>query len=33
MTEYVFTLSDKTPSVEIDVKETAIAQAASPVRR
>lgn len=26
MTEYVFTLSDKTPSVEIDVKETAIAQ-------
>lgn len=24
MTEYVFTLSDKTPSVEIDVKETAI---------
>ena len=28
MTEYVFTLSDKTPSVEIDVKETAIAQGA-----
>lgn len=24
MTEYVFTLSDKTPSVEVDVKETAI---------
>lgn len=24
MTEYVFTLSDKTPSIEIDVKETAI---------
>lgn len=28
MTEYVFTLSDKTPSVEIDVKEAAIAQGA-----
>lgn len=28
MTEYIFTLSDKTPSVEIDVKETAIAQGA-----
>ena len=28
MTEYVFTLSDKTPTVEIDVKETAIAQGA-----
>lgn len=28
MTEYVFTLSDKTPSVDIDVKETAIAQGA-----
>lgn len=28
MTEYVFTLSDKTPSIEIDVKETAIAQGA-----
>lgn len=28
MTEYVFTLSDKTPSVEIDVKETDIAQGA-----
>lgn len=28
MTEYVFTLSDKTPSVEIDVKETAIAHGA-----
>lgn len=28
MTEYVFTLTDKTPSVEIDVKETAIAQGA-----
>lgn len=28
MTEYVFTLSDKTPSVEIDVKETVIAQGA-----
>lgn len=28
MTEYVFTLSDKTPSVEINVKETAIAQGA-----
>lgn len=28
MTEYVFTLSDKTPSVEIDVKETAITQGA-----
>lgn len=28
MTEYLFTLSDKTPSVEIDVKETAIAQGA-----
>ena len=28
MTEYVFTLSDKTPSDEIDVKETAIAQGA-----
>lgn len=28
MTEYVFTLSDKTPSVEIDVKETAVAQGA-----
>ena len=28
MTEYVFTLSDKTPAVEIDVKETAIAQGA-----
>lgn len=28
MTEYVFTLSDKTPSVGIDVKETAIAQGA-----
>lgn len=28
MTKYVFTLSDKTPSVEIDVKETAIAQGA-----
>lgn len=28
MTEYVFTLSDKTPSVEVDVKETAIAQGA-----
>lgn len=29
MTTYVFTLSDKTPSVEIDVKETAIAQGAA----
>lgn len=28
MTEYVFTLSDKTPAVEIDVKETVIAQGA-----
>lgn len=28
MTEYVFTLTDKTPSVELDVKETAIAQGA-----
>ena len=28
MTTYVFTLSDKTPAVEIDVKETAIAQGA-----
>lgn len=28
MTEYVFTLSDKTPAVEIDVKETTIAQGA-----
>lgn len=28
MTEYVFTLTDKTPSVDIDVKETAIAQGA-----
>lgn len=28
MTEYVFTLSDKTPSIEIDAKETAIAQGA-----
>lgn len=28
MTEYVFTMSDKTPSVEIDVKETAIAHGA-----
>lgn len=28
MTEYIFTLSDKTPSIEIDVKETAIAQGA-----
>lgn len=28
MTEYVFTLSDKAPAVEIDVKETAIAQGA-----
>lgn len=28
MTEYVFTLTDKTPSVEIDVKETAIAHGA-----
>ena len=28
MTAYVFTLSDKTPAVEIDVKETAIAQGA-----
>ena len=28
MTEYIFTLSDKTPVVEIDVKETAIAQGA-----
>lgn len=28
MTEYVFTLSDKTPAVEIDVKETAITQGA-----
>lgn len=28
MTEYVFTLTDKTPTVEIDVKETAIAQGA-----
>lgn len=28
MTEYVFTLSNKTPAVEIDVKETVIAQGA-----
>nr|DAK80850.1 MAG TPA: tail sheath protein [Caudoviricetes sp.] len=28
MTEYVFTLSDKTPSIDVDVKETAIAQGA-----
>lgn len=28
MTTYVFTLSDKTPSIEIDAKETAIAQGA-----
>lgn len=28
MTHYVFTLSDKTPAVEIDVKETVIAQGA-----
>lgn len=28
MTGYIFTLSDKTPSIEIDVKETAIAQGA-----
>jgi|GEM_PF-4996921 len=28
MTEYVFTLTDKTPAVEIDVKETVIAQGA-----
>jgi hypothetical protein len=28
MTEYVFTLSDKTPSIDVDVKEAAIAQGA-----